>query len=168
MKKIFFRFTSLLVLIYLVASLVGCTKKTEEATGQASTKVAEDQAPRTVVDHTGVEVTLPAKMDRILIAGLMPMPSVYCLYTGSSQRLVGIPASSQAAAKNSLLIEAYPELGTLPTDFEANGVINVERILELNPDIVFYGSSNAQTRQALDNAGIPAVGFSTTRQGTIL
>ena len=162
MNDKFFRLASYLLLTCLAVGFAGCSKKdAATATGEAVAK----SATRTVVDHTGVEVELPAEINRIVVAGLMPMPSVYCLYAGSSQRLVGIPASSKAAAENSLLVGAYPELAALPTDFEAGGVVNVERILELNPDVVFYGSSNTQTRQALDNAGIPAVGFSTTQAG---
>lgn len=165
MRRIFFTAISCLLLTFMVAGLVSCTKKDSSAIGGAASSEGKAARTRTIVDHTGAEVVLPAEIDRIVIAGLMPMPSVYCLYTGSSDRLVGIPASSKAAAENSLLIQAYPALADLPTDFEANDVVNVERLLELEPDVVFYGSSNAQTRQALDNAGIPAVGFSTTQAG---
>ena len=165
MRRIFFTAISCLLLTFVVAGLVSCTKKDSSAIGGAASSEGKAARTRTILDHTGAEVVLPAEIDRIVIAGLMPMPSVYCLYTGSSDRLVGIPASSKAAAENSLLIQAYPALADLPTDFEANDVVNVERLLELEPDVVFYGSSNAQTRQALDNAGIPAVGFSTTQAG---
>ncbi len=163
MRRIIFSAMSCLLLTCLLVGFLSCAKK--EATSQAASSGGRTAATRTIVDHTGTEVVLPAEINRIVIAGLMPMPSVYCLYTGSSDRLVGIPASSKAAAENSLLIRAYPDLGSLPTDFEANGVVNVERLLELEPDVVFYGVSNTQTRQALDNAGIPAVGFSTTQAG---
>lgn len=44
-------------------------------------------------------------------------------------------------------------------------MVNIERLLELEPDVVFYAASSTQTRQALDNAGIPAVGFSFTQAG---
>ena len=162
--QFFLKSISCLVLTLLVMGLWSCDKKNELAKSLRSSEV-QSAGPRTIVDHTGEEVVLPAEIKRIVIAGLLPMTSVYCLYTGSSQGLVGIPASSKVAAENSLLIEAYPALADLPTDFESNGVVNVERLLELKPDVVFYGSSNVQTRQALDNAGIPAVGFSTTQAG---
>ena len=125
------------LLMVMVAGLVSCAKKDSSAIGGAASSEGKAARTRTIVDHTGVEVVLPAEIDRIVIAGLMPMPSVYCLYTGSSDRLVGIPASSKAAAENSLLIQAYPALADLPTDFEANDVVNVERLLELEPDVVF-------------------------------
>lgn len=164
-RRIVFATISCLLITCMLVGLLSCTKKDSSATGAAASSGGRAAATRTIVDHTGAEVVLPAEINRIVIAGLMPMPSVYCLYAGSSDRLVGIPASSKAAAENSLLIQAFPGLGGLPTDFEANGVVNVERLLELEPDVVFYGSSNTQTRQTLDNAGIPAVGFSTTQAG---
>ena len=161
----FFKTLSCLALTCLIAGLAGCAKKEAGSTVAGADKGTSQAATRTIVDHTGVEVVLPAEINRVVIVSPWPLPSVYCLYAGSTQRLVGIPASSKVAAENSLLIQAYPGLADLSTDFEANGAINIERLLELNPDVVFYGSSNVQMRQTLDNAGIPAVGFSTNQHG---
>ena len=161
----FFKTLSCLALTCLIAGLAGCAKKEAGSTVAGADKGTSQSATRTIVDHTGVEVVLPAEINRVVIVSPWPLPSVYCLYAGSTQRLVGIPASSKVAAENSLLIQAYPGLADLSTDFEANGAINIERLLELNPDVVFYGSSNVQMRQTLDNAGIPAVGFSTNQHG---
>ena len=165
-RGVFFKTLSCLALTCLIAGLAGCAKKEEAgSTVAGADKGTSQAATRTIVDHTGVEVVLPAEISRVVIVSPWPLPSVYCLYAGSTQRLVGIPASSKVAAENSLLIQAYPGLADLSTDFEANGAINIERLLELNPDVVFYGSSNVQMRQTLDNAGIPAVGFSTNQHG---
>ena len=161
----FLKTLSCLALTCLIAGLAGCAKKEAGSTVAGADKGTSQSATRTIVDHTGVEVVLPAEINRVVIVSPWPLPSVYCLYAGSTQRLVGIPASSKVAAENSLLIQAYPGLADLSTDFEANGAINIERLLELNPDVVFYGSSNVQMRQTLDNAGIPAVGFSTNQHG---
>ncbi|MBQ8385410.1 MAG: ABC transporter substrate-binding protein [Spirochaetaceae bacterium] len=164
-RGVFFKTLSCLALTCLIAGLAGCAKKEAGSTVAGADKGTSQSATRTIVDHTGVEVVLPAEINRVVIVSPWPLPSVYCLYAGSTQRLVGIPASSKVAAENSLLIQAYPGLADLSTDFEANGAINIERLLELNPDVVFYGSSNVQMRQTLDNAGIPAVGFSTNQHG---
>jgi iron complex transport system substrate-binding protein len=41
-------------------------------------------AARTVVDHAGDTITLPDKINRIAIASIWPLPSVYCLFEGSA------------------------------------------------------------------------------------
>ena len=164
-KAVFFKTLSCLALICLIAGLAGCAKKEAGSAVAGADKGTSQSATSTIVDHTGVEVVLPAEISRVVILGPMPLPSIYCLYTGSSEQLVGITSTSMSAAQNSLLTKAYPELTTIPTDFEINGVVNIERLLELEPDVVFYAASSTQTRQALDNAGIPAVGFSFTQAG---
>ena len=56
----------------------------------------ESAAVRTVIDHNGDEVVLPAKIERVVIASLMPLPAVYCLFRGGTHNLVGIPTASMA------------------------------------------------------------------------
>ncbi len=164
-KNVFFTTVGCLLLTFVLAGFVACSKKEASPAAAGADKGAALSATRTIVDHTGAEVVLPAQINRIVISGLAPLPSMYCLYTGSSKGLVGMPASSMAAAKHSFLLDGYPEIVAVDTDFESSGVINIERLLELEPDVVFYGSSTTQTRQALENAGIPAVGFSTNLHG---
>ena len=164
MRRVFFTAISCLLLTFMVAGLVSCTKKDSSAIGGAASSEGKAARTRTIVDQVGNTVHLPEKIERVVIASVWPLASVYCQMFGTD-KLVGLDPAIVSAAENSLLIQAYPALADLPTDFEANDVVNVERLLELEPDVVFYGSSNAQTRQALDNAGIPAVGFSTTQAG---
>jgi len=123
---------------------------------------SDSEATRTIVDHTGAEVTIPAELDRIVISSIMPLPSVYCLFRGSAEDIVGIHPSSMAAAENSYLINVFPELANADTSFVENGEINIEQLLELKPDVVFYNASNKEEREMYDNAGIPAIAFSTS------
>jgi len=121
-----------------------------------------DSPRRIVIDHAGNKVVIPQKIDRIVIGSLLPLPSVYCLYAGSAKKLVGIPASSRAAAENSFLIKAYPEILTADTSFAVNGTINLEQLIALKPDIVFYNAASKAEKALYDKAGIPSVGFSTS------
>ena len=121
-------------------------------------------APKThtVVDHAGNTVEVPNKINRIVIASLYPLPSVYCLYADSAKKLVGIPASSMAAAKASFLVKAYPEIANAKTGFEKGGVINAEELMALKPDVIFYNAGAKASKAIFDKTGIPAVGFSTS------
>ena len=55
----------------LIAALVlcfsGCAKKEQPASVQAT---------KTVVDHTGSTITIPANPERVVISSLLPLPSV--------------------------------------------------------------------------------------------
>ncbi len=121
-----------------------------------------DSAVRTITDHAGNEVILPEKVERVAIGGLTPLTSVYCMFMGSSDGLVGIHPDSKNAAVNSILGEAYPGLKELPDGWASGDDINMEELLKLKPDVVFYNADVTANYEALEAVGIPAVGFSTT------
>ncbi|MBE6845763.1 MAG: Fe3+-citrate ABC transporter substrate-binding protein [Ruminococcus sp.] len=154
----------------LLTGVTGCGSKTESKDTASSLSAVEESAKdnaasegtRTIVDHTGVEVTIPTELDRIVISSILPLPSVYCLFRGSAEDIIGIHPSSMAAAENSYLINVFPELANADTSFVENGEVNIEQLLSLEPDVVFYSAANTDEREKYDNAGIPAIGFSTT------
>ena len=132
--------------------------------GCAKTEKAKAPATRTIIDHTGAEVVVPAEINRVVIGSILPLASVYCMYMGSTEKLVGMHPSSMAAAKNSYLATVFPEVVKIDSSFVQNGAVNVEELLKLKPDVVFYAAGNDEERQVYENAGIPAIGFSTTRK----
>ena len=143
--------------------------ETENAETSAETDAApetgaavSESGTRIITDHTGAEVELPAEINRVVISSILPLPSVYCLFRGSAEDVVGIDPSSMAAAENSYLINVFPELKNADTSFAAGDDINIEELLALDPDVVFYRAEEPAERELYENAGIPAVGFSTT------
>ncbi len=132
----------------VLACLAGCSKKSNE------------NKSRIIIDHTGKEVTIPAQINRILIGSILPLPSVYCMFTQSSEKIVGMHPSSLAAAQNSYLAKVFPEITKVDSSFVQNGAVNIEEVLKLKPDVVFYNASNSEERQIYENAGIPTIGFS--------
>ena len=118
---------------------------------------------RTVVDHNGNEVQLPKDIKRIVISSIFPLPSVYCLFEGDASKLVGMNPSSMAAARNSILVDIMPDIVNVNTDFVTGNDINIEELLKLNPDVVFYSATNKAEEEMYKAAGIPAIAFSTTK-----
>lgn len=147
MKKSFLKTVSVLAVL---ACFMGCTKK----------ESAKAPATRTIVDHTGQEVTIPAQINRIVIGSILPLPSVYCMFTGSADKIVGMHPSSMAAAQNSYLAKVFPEITKVDSSFVQNGAVNIEEVLKLKPDVVFYNANNEEERQIYESAGIPTIGFS--------
>lgn len=159
----FKKIVSVIVGAAMILGVVGCGNSAAENAAQENTEaVSEGSGTRTIVDHTGAEVEIPETLDRIVISSILPLPSVYCFFRGSSEGLIGIHPSSMAAAENSYLTTVYPEITELDTSFVENGEINVEQLMQLEPDVVFYSAANTDEREMYDNAGIKAVGFSTT------
>ena len=146
-----------LALLSACALLASCSKK--EAASSASGKNA---ATHIVVDHLERSVELPVNIERVVIISPMPLPSIYCLYMGGTDKLVGMHPSSMAAAENSYLKEVYPDVVNVPTDFVKNGAVNVEELIKLKPDVVFYLASDKPLAQTLENAGINGFAFSTS------
>jgi len=121
---------------------------------------ADSGKTRTLTDQMGNEVVLPERVERVVISSVWPLASVYCLYMGSTDKLVGLDPAIISAAENSALIKVFPEIVKIPSDFSKNGAINAEELMKLNPDVVLYSSGAPEDYDVCRNAGIPAVGFS--------
>ncbi len=152
--------------LLLFLSLAGAASAASDAAkGAASGEPVAEKATRVVVDHTGKEVRIPAKIERIVITGPWPLPSVYCLFEGAGDKLVGIHPGSMSAAKHSLLPRVAPGILRASTEFLKGDVLNAEELLKLKPDVVFYRVETAAHAGQLALTGIPAVGFSTALSG---
>ena len=164
-------FFMLLICSLLLGGTGGCANN---QTGVSNSSISDspnaqgDDASQemvTVVDDRGIEVTFPKDPQRIVITSITPLPSVYCLYRGGIENLVGISASSMSAAENSYLATLYPEIVNLETGFSDGGEINIEEVLKLEPDVVFYRANDEAEGDMYAQAGIPAVAFSTRNHG---
>ena len=158
-KTVFFKTLSCLVLTCLIAGLAGCAKKEAGSAVAGADKGTSQSATRTIVDQVGNTVHLPEKIERVVIASVWPLASVYCQMFGTD-KLVGLDPAIVSAAENSMLIKIAPDIGTIETGFSKNGNLNAEELLALDPDVVFYTSGVMADYDIATQAGIPAVGFS--------
>lgn len=116
-----------------------------------------------VVDHNGNEVELPMEIERIAVCSILPLPSVLAIFFDSAEKIVGMSGTSMTAAANSLLGELYPEILEAETGFIDGTTVNVEELLKLQPDVVFYHASQKEVGDTLKNAGFPAVAISVNK-----
>lgn len=159
MRRIFFTAISCLLLTFMVAGLVSCTKKDSSAIGGAASSEGKAARTRTIVDQVGNTVHLPEKIERVVIASVWPLASVYCQMFGTD-KLVGLDPAIVSAAENSMLIQIAPDIGSIETGFSKNGNLNAEELLALDLDVVLYASGVMADYDIATQAGIPAVGFS--------
>lgn len=138
-------------------SAMTSTGETESSSKEAT------KGTRIIKDQLGFDVELPPAKDikRIAIHKLLPLPSVYAVYKGGNvDGLISMPPDSLNAAKNSILAKYAPDILNVSIDYYKGGELNMEELLKLKPDVVFYAGGEEE-RQQFVNAGIPAVGFST-------
>lgn len=164
------------IMLSALIALSGCSSQdtqsntsTSSSTPQASqpNAVEEASAPvenvsnkeRTLVDDLGITVTLPDKIERVVIADLPPLVHIYYTVKGSSEGLVG--ASADNSILNTLLPTVYPELLELETGFRSTGTTNIEELLSLEPDVIFYRADNLESAAIIQATGVPCIAFQT-------
>ena len=155
MKKI----VSLILSMAMLLSLTAC------GAAPAETAVPAETHPEThiVIDHNGNEVELPYEINRIVVCDILPLPSVLAVFFDSAEKIVGMASTSMSAAKGGLLRELYPEILDAETGFIDGSSINIEELMKLQPDVVFYNAARAEQAELLKKAGIPAVAVSVNK-----
>ncbi len=165
MKKII----SALLVGVMFFSTAGCGTKEPMQKVKDQVRVEDPTAEETeekthiVVDHLGCEVELPYEIDRIVVGNILPLPSVLTVFFDSAEKIVGMSPNSMSAAQNGLLGELYPEVLNAETAFLDGNEINLEELMNLEPDVVFYSVSQVEQGEQLRNAGFAAVAVSVNK-----
>ncbi len=120
-----------------------------------------------VIDQNGMEAIIPANPERLVTTAL-PLPSIYALTGAPIEYLVGVHPGSTSAIENSIMATMYPELVGIADNFIEGTDVNVEELLKLEPDVVLYWAEYLEQYEAMNNAGINAVGVKTQSNGNVL
>lgn len=124
---------------------------------------ADNQLSEThvVVDHAGNQVEVPNKIERVVIDQI-PILSTYMAYfKGSAPHIVGYSGSFKETISETALKNIAPELLESSDTVYAQSDLNIEEIIKLKPDVIFYNANNKEHAQILASSGIPSIGFAT-------
>jgi iron complex transport system substrate-binding protein len=174
------RIITLLLCITLIGSLLsGCSSKKDESDKQSSSPAtsiaaksdnsaqkassASDIDTITITDEAGNVVKVPKKINRIVVTDILPLASVLTVFLGSADKIVGIHPASMSAAKSGLLAELYPDITKADTTFMKGGNLNIEALIALKPDVVFYNASSKELGNSIRNAGLTAIAVSPSK-----
>ena len=158
-----------------ITALAGCgSGGSSQAESSAADAVSAEESPAeadsgteadtvVITDHAGRQVEVPAQINRVVVTDILPMASVLTVFLGSADKIVGIHPSSMSAAESGLLGELFPEILEADTSFMAGGDLNVEQLLNLDPDVVLVNASSTELISAIENAGLTAVGISPSK-----
>ena len=157
MKMQFKKTVCLILALALAVCLCACGKKTAEENATV------DEGSHIVKDHRDIEVTVPKEVNRIVVCDILPLPSVLTVFFDSASKIVGMSQPSLTAAQNGLLGELYPEILNVQTGFIDGTNVNIEELMKLQPDVVFYSASSPDLGDKLLNAGFAAVAISVNK-----
>lgn len=151
------RLTTAAAFTALALMLAGCTPNSVESANAGD----GSSTTRTIVDHTGKEVEIPAEITRVAVDQI-PIASTYLAYFGGkAPHMVGMSKPVVTALEGTVAADIAPELLEVDTSYSTEGDLNAESLLEIDPDVVFYNARNTEHGELLKSAGIPAVGFAT-------
>lgn len=125
--------------------------------------IGSNVVARTIVDDMERSVTVPDKIERLVITNIYPFASVATVFLGGTDRIAGIHPVAMSAAKNGLLSQLFPSVLDLPTDFMQSNSLNIEALMRIRPDAVIANAGDIPTIKQLENAGIPVVAVSTSK-----
>ena len=159
----------LLVFIMMAGILGGCGKKDATEKNAEAKNVSTEEKVATkdeagshiVVDHAGHEVEVPNKIEKIVI-DQVPILSTYMAYNeGKAPYIVGYAGSLKQVISETVLKDMAPELLDATNTVQGQSDINVEEIMKLKPDVIFYNAKNQDRYEKLSKTGVPCIGFVT-------
>ena len=171
MKNLKFKkFLSLFLVFTIIGGILGgCAKKdaAEKNAGAKNVSTEEKVATKNeagshiVTDHAGHEVEVPNKIEKIVI-DQVPILSTYMAYNeGKAPYIVGYAGSLKQVISGTVLKDMAPELLDATNTVQGQSDLNVEEIMKLKPDVIFYNAKNQDRYEKLSKTGVPCIGFVT-------
>lgn len=144
----------------LAAGLLAACGNEEGKTTSSSDKqtTAEEKM---IQDQLGRDVTIPGDVDRVVVGGILPYFSTWFVATNSTKEIVGMHPNSYNAASNSMLAKMSPDVLKASTEFIQNGELNVEELMNVDPQVYFEIANDTKSIEKLDEAGISTVALQT-------
>lgn len=162
------KFLSLLLVFTMIGGILGgCSKAEEKNAGAKNVSTEEKVATKDetgshkVVDHAGHEVEVPNKIEKIVI-DQVPILSTYMAYNeGKAPYIVGYAGSLKEVISGTVLKDMAPELLDATNTVQGQSDLNVEEIMKLKPDVIFYNAKKQDRYEKLSKTGVPCIGFVT-------
>jgi iron complex transport system substrate-binding protein len=146
----------ILVIMIITIISVGCGKEDNSSIDKqnALSQNSTTSSTRTVVDGNGNNVTIPYKVDKIAAGGAL---NQVVLLVGGADKLV---ATAEYVQKG-LFPKVYPRIKEIPAAYAGSGggTLNVETILQANPQVVFGGTTGLGDQEKLKESKIAFLGL---------
>ncbi len=147
-----------MAIIFALALLSACNSKSIVAT--AKNEVQPSKEAIVIVDQNGRTVVIPPQPNRVVMLAL-PLPAMYFAITGSPYGIAGVHPNSASNMRKSMLGIIAPSMLTIPTGFIKGSDINIEELLKIKPDLIFFWGLYPNQLAQLETVNIPAVAIFT-------
>lgn len=148
---------ALLALVMLLSAMTGCSS-TETEEGSASPAGEETSSPapeqsestgtHTVVDITGASVEVPDEIDSIV--SFVPAFTQILLALGAGEKV-----TAGSVSDNPLNRTMFPYTENVVRMSASD--VNVETVMNVDPDVIIWGSSSSEVPEGLVETGVPIV-----------
>lgn len=154
-----------LFLVLLALLITGCSPKNkapleqgkEPAVEQEKGRIEQEDEFKTVVDILDREVQVKNEISSMVVTPV-PYPSIIYSIDGTMGKMIAVNPGSKKQYEESLLSMLAPEFADVSVDYVASDfTINVEELLNLNPDVVVLWSNQEDDIKKLEQMNIPAV-----------
>ncbi len=139
----------------LLFLLAGCSDS------DTSKDLEPTKESKLIVDELDREVTIPSKLDSVVMGSILPYFSTWYIATNSTDEITGIHPNSYNAASHSILKDISPSILDAKTNFIENGEVNIEQLMSLNPQVYFEIANQEKTINKLEESGITTVALDT-------
>lgn len=127
-------------LLVISLLLVGCSSNEKTTTTQKESESGQQQS-YTVVDDRGIEITFDKVPEKVI--SLLPSNTEILFELGVGEKVIGVTQN-----------DTYPEEVLEVEQVADFDTVNAERIVEMNPDIIFASSSNEGQIEQLESTGL--------------
>ncbi|SDZ26451.1 iron complex transport system substrate-binding protein [Proteiniborus ethanoligenes] len=142
--------TIMMITVMMLTLATGCAVKKEEPNKEndlAPIEQSENTYPMEIVDGFGNKITLEKQPTKIV--SLAPSHTEILFELGLDEEIVGVTPYC-----------VFPEKATTKEKVGDAFNVNIEKILELNPDIVIqYGPGKEDVNSKLSSSGIAVLGY---------
>lgn len=146
----------------LAAGLLAACGNDDASEKSGSSAEKQTTAEEKIIqDQLGRDVTIANDPDRVVVGGILPYFSTWFVATNSTKEIVGMHPNSYNAASNSMLAKMSPDVLKASTKFIQNGEVNVEELMNVDPQVYFEIANDTKSIEKLDEAGIPTVALQT-------
>ena len=162
MKNIKLKQLSLLVILMMIASIfVGCSQSANETentkTENTETeKVKEESKTKTITDSAGRQVEIPKNINKVVTVGPVGVLNCFVFAMGEGEKIAsGLPPKFAKGDRWKYHSIFYPGIADNIVVEDAEGVIKMEKLIEIEPDVVF--TMDEKTAEEIEDKGIKAI-----------
>lgn len=132
------------------------SKETTDESVKESAKEKGDSETKVITDSIGREVEIPIKLEKVVTVGPVGVQNCFIFAMDEGDKIAnGLPPRFAKGDRWKYHTVFNPKIADNPVVEDAEGVVMIEKLIEVNPDLVF--TMDEKTAESIEKAGIKAI-----------